>query len=219
MIKEPYKMIKKPCKIIEELKYSFVIFVLFGIALPLQPALANCDSCASLKGTVTDIETGEPLIGANVVLDSSDYGAAADIDGNYIIKFIKPGVYNVRASYIGYSIISIDDVIINPNDIQVVDFKLEQGYFSASMANEDIKAGDIKILLYGLVILCSSLEEINKLAAEYGFKYELTGCVIMGGENRYNDVMFEYLNNKNKEGWQEEFQKREKILCENRRRK
>ena len=39
----------------------------------------------SVSGTVTS-ETGEPLVGANVVVNGTDLGAAANADGAYTIK-------------------------------------------------------------------------------------------------------------------------------------
>ena len=70
----------------------------------------------SISGVVTS-ETGEPLVGANVVVNGTDLGAAADADGAYSIK-IGPGSYTVTASSIGYtsSTESVDvsgDAILN----------------------------------------------------------------------------------------------------------
>ena len=54
----------------------------------------------SISGTVAS-EKGEPLVGANVVVNGTDLGAAANVDGVYSIK-IEPGSYTVTASVIGY---------------------------------------------------------------------------------------------------------------------
>ena len=54
----------------------------------------------NITGVVTS-ETGEPLVGANVVVNGTDLGAAANADGAYTIK-IGPGSYTVTASVIGY---------------------------------------------------------------------------------------------------------------------
>lgn len=55
---------------------------------------------AKISGTVSDQETGEPLIGANVII-ASGQGAATDIDGHYSVD-VKYGTYNVEVSYLGY---------------------------------------------------------------------------------------------------------------------
>jgi len=56
-----------------------------------------------ISGVVTDKQTGEPLPGANVIVEGTQRGAAADINGNYLIIHIPPGTYNLRVQMIGYA--------------------------------------------------------------------------------------------------------------------
>lgn len=84
-----------------------------------------------LSGTIKDAQTGEPLIGANVMIEGTNFGAATNLNGEYVILNIPPGKYNVRVSYIGYETMLITDVSIavdqttllpiqlNPQTIQV----------------------------------------------------------------------------------------------------
>ena len=65
-----------------------------------------------LVGKVTDTNTGEPLIGANILVQGTDLGAATDKDGQFIIINIPPGVYNVKVSYISYETVLIENVKI-----------------------------------------------------------------------------------------------------------
>ena len=46
-----------------------------------------------LSGIVTNKETGDPLIGANVMIEGTVLGAATDTEGNYFILQIPPGTY------------------------------------------------------------------------------------------------------------------------------
>ncbi|MFC1569329.1 substrate-binding domain-containing protein [bacterium] len=46
-----------------------------------------------IAGTVTDKETGEPLPGANVVIEGTSLGAAADIEGQFSILHVPPQEY------------------------------------------------------------------------------------------------------------------------------
>ena len=41
-----------------------------------------------ISGKVTDQETGEPLVGANVVLLGTSLGAATDINGEFLVNKI-----------------------------------------------------------------------------------------------------------------------------------
>lgn len=65
-----------------------------------------------LVGTIKDAQTGEPLIGANIMIEGTDFGAATNVRGEYVILNIPPGRYSVRISYIGYEGILFTDVVI-----------------------------------------------------------------------------------------------------------
>ena len=55
-----------------------------------------------LAGVISDAQTGEPLIGANIVIQGTQMGASTDFDGNYAILNITPDVYSVTISMVGY---------------------------------------------------------------------------------------------------------------------
>lgn len=56
----------------------------------------------TLTGEVTDAETGEPLIGATVYIESIQRGAQTNIDGQYTITNLDAGTYTVSISYVGF---------------------------------------------------------------------------------------------------------------------
>ncbi len=56
----------------------------------------------TVSGTVTDASTGDALAGANVVVDGTDNGAAADASGAFTINNVPNGA-TLTASMIGYS--------------------------------------------------------------------------------------------------------------------
>lgn len=57
---------------------------------------------ATITGKVVDKETGEPLIGANLILEGTIIGSSTGIDGKFMIQNIPEGKYNLRVSYVGY---------------------------------------------------------------------------------------------------------------------
>ena len=56
---------------------------------------------SSVSGTITDSESGEPLIGANIVFVGTTNGTATDIDGRYELK-VPEGAEAIEISYTGY---------------------------------------------------------------------------------------------------------------------
>ena len=76
------------------------------------PTLIYPGTTGKLSGSVKDASTGEALIGANIILVGSDFGAATNLDGNFMILNIPPGDYSVKVSYIGYENKIITDVQI-----------------------------------------------------------------------------------------------------------
>ena len=56
----------------------------------------------TITGKIVDAKTGETLIGATVLLENTAIGSVTDIDGNYTIKNVVPGTYNLKITYVGY---------------------------------------------------------------------------------------------------------------------
>lgn len=72
----------------------------FLLAL-LLIALTLSATAQTLRGTITDAQTGEPLTGATVQVEGQEGGAVADLDGSYSLK-VKAGTYTIIYKYIGY---------------------------------------------------------------------------------------------------------------------
>lgn len=78
----------------------------------------------TLKGSVIDGKTKEPVPFANIVLLQNDEmkgGAQTDFDGKFIINSLEPGSYDVEIKYVGYQTKRIEGVIINANKIRFLD--------------------------------------------------------------------------------------------------
>ncbi|NJK94037.1 MAG: SusC/RagA family TonB-linked outer membrane protein, partial [Bacteroidales bacterium] len=55
-----------------------------------------------VTGTVTDVTTGEPIIGANVVIEGTTLGTVTDSEGKFSISITKPDVV-ILVSFLGYN--------------------------------------------------------------------------------------------------------------------
>lgn len=70
--------------------------------LPIDAGMLDQLKSGSIKGVVSDVSTGDVLVGANVYLDGTSLGGATDLEGQYIISNVPPGTYRIKFKYIGY---------------------------------------------------------------------------------------------------------------------
>jgi hypothetical protein len=98
-------------------------FLLIGIILVLLPTLLFAQA-GKLRGFVTDKETGDPLPGANIILEGTQMGSAADLNGEFIVLGVPAGVYTIRADYIGYQSYTIANIRVSSNLTTNQDFSL-----------------------------------------------------------------------------------------------
>lgn len=75
---------------------------LLSIALALFVSVTAYAQSGSITGKVTDNQTGEPIIGATVFIESLQKGDQTDVDGDYTVSNVPVGTYEVVISYIGY---------------------------------------------------------------------------------------------------------------------
>lgn len=75
--------------------YVFVLLMLLACALPTG---------AQVSGVVVD-QTGEPLIGVNVMVEGTTTGTITDFDGNFRLEVAPPVVLHV--SYMGYDNLTV----------------------------------------------------------------------------------------------------------------
>jgi len=80
------------------------------VALVFASTVIFAQTSGRISGRVFDKETGEPLVGANVVVVGTNYGAATNIDGEFIILNIPVGTYTVKAMYMGYADLVISNI-------------------------------------------------------------------------------------------------------------
>jgi TonB-dependent receptor len=78
----------------------------------------------TIKGTVTDKNTKDVLYGANIIVHGTNLGAAADIDGNFIIYNVAAGNQVLDVSYLGYKTLTLN-IYVSANKTSQIDIKLE----------------------------------------------------------------------------------------------
>jgi hypothetical protein len=106
------------------MKYSWcrvLLLLILGISSTVVVFAGN----GKITGVVKDAATGEPVVGANVVIEGTFLGAATDVQGNYFILNVGPGTYNLKASAVGYTAGVVANVHVGADQIVTVDFALQ----------------------------------------------------------------------------------------------
>jgi len=98
-----------------------IFYFLMILALSSSLVLAQK---GKIKGKVTDLQTGDVLIGATVQIAGTTYGAQTGADGDYLIQNLDPGKYDLKVSYIGYKTMTFKDVRVNSDLTTYQDIKL-----------------------------------------------------------------------------------------------
>lgn len=117
------------------LKVFFGGFFLSGILI--EGVIAQQ---ATLVGVITDYQTGEPLVSANItIIDLSDdnlvLGAATDRDGVYSVNRINQGTYKIIVSFLGYV-----------SEVDTLSFEAgENKTLSAALKTDDVNLGEVTI--------------------------------------------------------------------------
>jgi outer membrane receptor protein involved in Fe transport len=120
--------------------------LLFTLGIFLAANLLVFSQSGALKGTVKDKDTREPLPFVNIIVEVGGTqvgGASSDFDGNFMIKPIPPGKYDVKATYVGYKPLMIKGVAIAADNIQFLDIDME----STAQVLETFEVVDYKVPL------------------------------------------------------------------------
>ena len=100
-----------------------LLSVVFILAITSSYVFAQS---GSIRGQITDAETGEPIPTANILLVGLERGTASDVDGFYTIRDIPAGEYTVRVTFVGYQA-HRQRITIEPGVELVQNFELRAG--------------------------------------------------------------------------------------------
>ena len=138
----------------------------------IVPALQD-----GLRGVVTDMVTGEPLIGAGILIEGTTEGTVTDVDGSYVLA-LPEGTHSLSVSYIGYLTVNLT-VTVNPDGTGTVRASEDT---SISMTDSGLMiymAPDSEALADAVVTARKNLESLQALQNERirsGFAIESMGA-------------------------------------------
>jgi Ca-activated chloride channel family protein len=123
------------------------------LAFTFSALIVFCQA-GSIKGTLTDAHSGEPLPFVEIqalLNDSIVIAGVTDFDGRYYLKPISAGSYTIQVQTVGYQSLRITDVKVDEYKITFQDIALEVG----------VDLEEIQIIMY-------SIPQINKDAGSSG---------------------------------------------------
>ncbi|NOX87741.1 MAG: TonB-dependent receptor [Calditrichaeota bacterium] len=109
-------------------KYSSSLIGLIFILLTLIPLFVRAQSSpkGKIMGQVIDARTGEPLPGANIMIEGTTLGAASDLEGYYYILNAPTGKITLVCQMIGYQTVRKTQVEVVIDRTTRVDFKMKE---------------------------------------------------------------------------------------------
>lgn len=79
----------------------------------------------NVKGSIKDKKSKEPLIGATIQLMGSSTGTVTDLDGNFELKDVKDGIYDIEIKYVGYKTAVRKKIKIENSKVVILNLELD----------------------------------------------------------------------------------------------
>lgn len=88
----------------------------------------------TIKGRITDAQTGEPLFGVTVIVEDIFYEEMTDENGEFIINDVPVGTYSVTTEHYSYEPVTREGIVIRANEISELTLELESESIGLSTA-------------------------------------------------------------------------------------
>ncbi|MEX0813674.1 MAG: TonB-dependent receptor [Chitinophagales bacterium] len=95
-----------------------MIFLFFSLQVFSQESV--------IKGKIVDGLNNDPIPFANIVIQNTSNGTSADVNGEYILDGIKPGLYNLVVSSLGYESKVIYEVEVTKSKSRILNIELTE---------------------------------------------------------------------------------------------
>ena len=145
-----------------------------------------------ISGRITSSDSGEPLIGANVILKGTSLGSATDIDGYYNILNVRPGYYDLQINMIGYAEKSITDVRVEIDLTAFIDVAMTVEALSSEVivvqANQRLVKTDVASSQKSISSDQISEMPVSSVSDVVGLSAGVSGLSVRGGS--LNETQF-----------------------------
>jgi len=102
-----------------------LMFSFTALNASMNPGSDNPLTKSALKGQVMDLSSGETLAGVAVKIEGTELSTYTDLDGQFEIKGLKPGKYNIICTFISYKNSLVENIELKAGEAQKLEIQLQ----------------------------------------------------------------------------------------------
>ncbi|MDP6039323.1 MAG: carboxypeptidase-like regulatory domain-containing protein, partial [Candidatus Latescibacteria bacterium] len=99
---------------------------MIALSCLVAAGISESATTGKVQGVVRDAQTGEPLPGANVVIDGTQRGSVTDGNGFFVILLVDPGTYSMTGSMVGYDAQRQTGIKVQSDFTTTIDFAVRE---------------------------------------------------------------------------------------------
>ena len=100
-------------------KSLFNFFIFFFVSNIIFSQISG-----KLTGIIKD-EKDQPLVGANVLVEGTNLGAASDFEGRFVILNLRAGTYTIKVRFIGYKTYVVENLRISADQTKIINISMQ----------------------------------------------------------------------------------------------
>ncbi|MFQ6616324.1 MAG: carboxypeptidase regulatory-like domain-containing protein [Fidelibacterota bacterium] len=162
--------------------HPFVCLLLF------LPGILLAGITGKIAGRITDDQTGEPMVGVNVILSETAMGAATDDNGYYVILNVPPGEYTLKTSMIGYADVTARNVVVVMGQTTTLDIRMKTEVLAAEeitiVAERPVVVPDVSNSQLNVASETIETMPILDVTEVIGLQAGIQGLSVRGGSAR-----------------------------------
>ena len=99
-------------------------FLFSALLTSIVSAQTPVTTAGRITGRVINVETGRPILRAEVMLGGSMLRSLTDLDGRFFLQNVPAGVHTVQVRQIGFTAKSVTNVVVKAGETTVLDVSL-----------------------------------------------------------------------------------------------
>lgn len=120
--------------------------LIFTLTFGLIGFLSQAQMAGNFKGKVIEKSTKQPIIGANVRINNTSFGASTDAEGVFTLSNVPAGDYLVTISYIGFQTKELTDITITSSKTYYTEIELLEDITNLSEVVVRVFKGEVNPL-------------------------------------------------------------------------